>query len=59
MWNWILGINSFILWPASFIFLLYAAGRAILFLDWKLLIIAAVFAALTTGAAVVFAMLND
>ncbi|MFA7309644.1 MAG: hypothetical protein WC050_01950 [Candidatus Paceibacterota bacterium] len=59
MWNWILGINSFILWPASVIFFLYAVGRAILFLDWKLLIIAAVFVVLTTGSAVVFAMLSD
>jgi hypothetical protein len=59
MWSIITGINSFIVWPASFIFFIYSIGRAVLFLEWKLLIVAAIFLAITSCAGVVLGVLSD
>jgi len=59
MCNTLLGGNSFILWPASFIFLLYSIGHSILYLEWKMFVIAAIFFAITTVVEVVLATLAD
>lgn len=59
MWNRLLGVNSFILWPAAFIFMLYAAGRAILTLQWKMLVVAIVIFAVFTIVEVVLAIMSD
>lgn len=37
MWNKLLAFNSFIIWPATGIFLVYTIGRALLHGDWFLL----------------------
>lgn len=59
MWNRLLGVNSFILWPAAIIFMLYAAGRAILTLQWKMLVVAIVVFAVFTIVEVVLAIMSD
>ncbi|TSC61450.1 MAG: hypothetical protein Athens041674_767 [Parcubacteria group bacterium Athens0416_74] len=59
MWNRILGLNSFILWPAAAVFMLYAAGRAVLTLQWKMLLLAFVIFVVFTIAEVVLAIMSD
>jgi hypothetical protein len=59
MWNRILALNSFILWPAAAVFMLYAAGRAVLTLQWKMLLLAFVIFIVFTIAGVVLAILSD
>lgn len=57
MWGTALGINSFIIWPISFIFLVYSVGHAILFQDWKTLVIAIVVFILASIAEVILGIL--
>lgn len=59
MWNRILGLNSFILWPTAAVFMLYAAGRAVLTLQWKMLLLAFVIFIVFTIAEVVLAIMSD
>ena len=59
MWNRLLGINSFIFWPASFIFMLYAMGRTILMWEWKLLVIAIVVFGLFSIVEVVLGIISE
>lgn len=41
MWNKILGINTFVIWPATGIFFVYALGHVFFTGDWKLLAVSA------------------
>ncbi len=59
MWNKILAVNSFTFWPVSFIFVIYALGRAIITLHWKMLVIAIIFFIITTIAEVVLGILSE
>ena len=59
MWNKLLGINSFIFWPAAFIFMVYSGGRAILTLQWKMLVVAVVIFAVFTIVEIVLAIMSD
>lgn len=59
MWNRLLGINSFILWPAAIIFMLYTAGRAILTMQWKMFVVAIVIFVVFTIVEVVLAIMSD
>jgi hypothetical protein len=59
MWDKILAINSFVVWPLSAIFFLYAIGRTILFFDWKLLTIAFIFIFITTVAGAILGILVE
>ena len=59
MWNTIMAINSFVFWPASFIFCIYAIGRGILLLDWKIAIIGIVVFAVVTGVQIVLGILDS
>lgn len=59
MWNKLMGVNSFFFWPASLIFLLYAAGRAVLTLEWKMLVFATVLFAVFCVVEVVLGIMSD
>lgn len=59
LWNRLLGLNSFIIWPATGILLVYAIGRAILHGEWQLLGIAAALFGLEIIVQVVLAILSD
>ncbi len=59
MWNRLMGINSFLFWPAAFVFVLYAAGRAVMTLQWKMLIVAIIIFLAFTIAEVVLGILSD
>ncbi len=50
MWGTIMAVNSFVVWPASVIFLIYATGYSIVHVQWKLFVIGLVFFAITTIA---------
>ena len=54
-----MAINSFVIWPASFIFCIYAIGRGILLLDWKIAIIGIVVLAVVTGVQIVLGILDS
>ncbi len=59
MWDKILAVNSFVVWPLSGIFFLYAIGRVILAWDWKLLVIAFIFILLSTLAGVIVGIIVE
>lgn len=59
MWNNILAANSFVMLPATFIFLVYALGRAIFFWEWKLLWIALVLSVVVLIVETVLAILTE
>ncbi len=59
MWDKILAVNSFVVWPLSAIFFLYAIGRVILAWDWKLLVISFIIVALSTIAGVVVSIIME
>jgi hypothetical protein len=54
-----MAINSFVVWPATVIFLVYAAGYSIMYWQWKLFVIAFVFFAIATIAQVVIGILSE
>ncbi len=54
-----MAINSFFIWPVSFIFLVYSIGRLALFLEWKLCIIAVLIFSLSTAAQMVIGVIAD
>lgn len=54
-----MGINSFVFWPATLIFLLYAAGRAVLTLEWKMFVIALVIFSVISAVSFVLAVMSD
>lgn len=57
MWNTLLNINGIILSLLT-VFLIYAAGRAILLLEWKLFVIALILFLIGIIAEVVLAILD-
>jgi hypothetical protein len=59
MWNTILGVNSFIVWPLTVVFLVYSAGRVLLFFDWKLFIVAVIVFLISTAAGLALSILSD
>ena len=59
MWNKLLAVNSFIIWPIAFIFMVYAAGRAILVFEWKMLVVAVVIFAIFCVVEIVLAIMSD
>lgn len=59
IWENLLGINSLILWPASLIFLIYASGHAVITLQWKMLLIAAIIFAVDTVVQIVIGIIVD
>lgn len=59
MWGSIMAVNSFFVWPLSFIFLIYSIGRMVLFFDWKLFMIAVLIFALCTAAQMVIGVLSE
>lgn len=59
MWAYVLGFTSFILWPGSFIFMIYSAGRALFTLQWKMFVIALVIFIVVTIAEVIIALMSD
>lgn len=59
LWNRLLGINSFVFLPIAGIFMLYAAGRAAVTLQWKMLVIAVVVFLILLIVEVVLSILSD
>ena len=59
MWNNLLAINSFVILPATFIFLIYGFGRAVFFWEWKLLWIALVLSVVVLIAETVLAIMTE
>ncbi|MDB5238569.1 MAG: hypothetical protein JWM46_839 [Candidatus Kaiserbacteria bacterium] len=59
MWEKILAVNSFVFWPISVVFFLYAVGRLIFAWDWKLLIISFIFVGLTSIAGAVIGIISE
>lgn len=59
MWSSIMAVNSFFVWPLTFIFLVYSVGRMALFFEWKLFVIAALLFALSTAAQMVIGVLSE
>ncbi len=59
MWGTIMAINSFFVWPLTFIFLVYSLGRMALFFEWKLFVIAALCFALATAAQMVIGVISE
>lgn len=59
MWGSIMAVNSFFVWPLTFIFLIYSIGRMVLFFDWRLFMIAAILFALSTAAQMVIGVLSE
>lgn len=59
IWENLMIINSLFLWPASLIFLIYATGRAIITLDWKIFVIGFIIWALDTIVQVVIGIIVD
>lgn len=54
-----MAVNSFFVWPLSLIFLVYSIGRAVLFFEWKLFLLAAIVFALTTMAQMAIGILSE
>lgn len=54
-----MAVNSFVIWPISIIFLVYAAGRALIFLEWKTLVLAGVIFVIATIAQMAISILAD
>jgi hypothetical protein len=59
MWGSIMAVNSFFVWPLTFIFLIYSIGRMVLFFDWKVFLIGAILFALSTAAQMVIGVLSE
>ena len=59
MWGTIMAINSFIVWPATVIFLIYATGYSIIFVQWKLFVIGLVLFTIATIVQVVLGILTE
>ncbi len=59
MWGSIMAVNSFVIWPLSLIFLVYSIGRAVIFLDWKIFVIAALIFAASIATQMVLSILAD
>ena len=59
MWNKLLALNSFALWPAAGIFMFYSAGHAVLTFEWKMLVVAVIVFVVFTIVEVVLALLSD
>lgn len=54
-----MAVNSFFVWPVTFIFLIYSVGRAALFFEWKLFLVAVVLFGMSTLAQIVIGILSD
>ena len=59
MWGYIMAVNSFFVWPVTFIFLIYSIGRMALFFEWKVFLIAAILFALSTASQMVIGVLSE
>jgi hypothetical protein len=59
MWSGIMAVNSFFIWPVSFIFLVYSIGRLALFFEWKLFVIAVMIFALSSMSQIVISIISD
>jgi membrane protein DedA with SNARE-associated domain len=59
MWNTLMAVNSFMVWPLAFVFLMYTLGRAIMFLEWKLLVLGIVVFIIASFVEVVLGILSD
>lgn len=59
MWDTIMAVNSFVVWPLTLIFLMYATARTLLFFEWKMLVVAIILFLIATGAEIVFAIMAD
>jgi hypothetical protein len=59
MWNKLMAINSFFLWPATCVFLIYTAGRGLVTGEWKLFVVALVVFTIFTIAEIVLGIMSD
>jgi len=59
MWEKVMAVNSFCIWPLTLVFLIYAAGRTVLLFQWKLLVIAIILFGLATIAQIALGILSD
>jgi hypothetical protein len=59
MWGTVMAINSFFVWPASAIFLIFAIGRAFVVYEWKMAVIALIIFAITSIAQLVLGILSE
>jgi len=58
MWNTVIAVNSFIVIPAVSIFFIYACGRALLYLEWKVALVALIVLVVTIIAEHVLALID-
>lgn len=58
MWQNLMLVNSLLFWPGSLVFLIYACGRTVFFLEWKLLVIACIIFSITSIAQVIFGFIE-
>ncbi len=54
-----MAVNSFFVWPLTFIFLVYSIGRMALFFEWKTFVIAVLLFALSSFSQIVISMISD
>ena len=59
MWSTIMAVNSFAVWPAAVIFLIYATGHSIIYWQWKLFVIALIVFVIATTVQVVLGILAE
>ena len=59
MWYKVMAVNSFIFWPLSFIFLIYAVGRTVIFFQWKILVLALIIFGIATIVQIILGFIND
>lgn len=59
MWGTVMAINSFVIWPIAFIFLIYSIGRAVLFFEWKMMVLAIIMFSASIAAQMVVAVISE
>lgn len=59
MWERLLGINTFFIWPATGVLLIYALGRLYLGGEWKLFLMALGIFVLATITEAVLGILSN
>ena len=59
MWGYVLAVNSFIVWPAAGIFVVYSLGRLVLFLEWRPLVLSIILFAIATVVEWILAILTE
>lgn len=58
MWNKLLGLNTFIIWPVISVFFIYSIGQLLLHGDWQSFLAGAVLFGLAVLAEVVLGILS-